>query len=114
MFSHIDQLWSWGKPAGWGSVWQEENLHEGQHSDPYLMNGFDKKMVHFTCEAGAPALFDIEVDVLGNNQWQVYQTVSTSAAGYGYHVFPDGYSAKWVRIKSRQQVKNTTVHFVYE
>ena len=22
MFSHIDQLWSWGKPAGWGSFWQ--------------------------------------------------------------------------------------------
>lgn len=114
MFSHIDQLWSWGKPGGWGSVWQEENLKEGQLSDPYLMNGFDKKVVHFSCEAGQTASFDIEVDVLGNNQWARYQTISTSTSGYGFHVFPEGYSAKWVRIKSLKNVKNVTVHFVYE
>ncbi len=114
MFSHIDQLWSWGKPAGWGSVWQDEALKVGQVSDPYLMNGFDKKVVHFRTKPGKPVYFDIEVDLLGNNQWVNYKTVSTTITGYAFHVFPPGYSAKWVRIKTPQVAENATVHFVYE
>jgi hypothetical protein len=114
MFSHPDQLWSWGKPSGWGSVWQEENLNANQISDPYLMNGFDRKTVHFKAKPGKPASFDIEVDLLGNNEWVTYKTISIDASGYGFHVFPSGYSAKWVRFKTKQPVEKVTVHLTYE
>lgn len=42
-FTHIDELWKWGKPSCWVSVWQDEKVNAGTYSDPFLMNGFDKK-----------------------------------------------------------------------
>ena len=46
-----DDLWSWGKPQGWGSVWHEEKVEAGEASDPYLMTGFDKKVLHLSCDS---------------------------------------------------------------
>lgn len=43
LFANIDDIWKWGKPAGWGAVWRNDNLVANSVSDPYLMNGFDKK-----------------------------------------------------------------------
>jgi hypothetical protein len=114
MFSHPDQLWSWGKPSGWGSVWQEEDIKAGIPSDPYLMNGFDKKTVHFKTKTAKFYAFDIEVDLLGNNEWVTYKTIQTDASGYVFHTFPAGYSAKWVRFKPKQDTEKVTVHLTYE
>jgi hypothetical protein len=114
MFSHPDQLWSWGKPAGWGSVWQEENLKTDQVSDPYLMNGFDRKTVHFKTKQGKFHSFAIEVDLLGNNQWVTFKKFSMDGYAYDYFVFPPGYSAKWVRFRALQATEGATVHLTYE
>ena len=113
LFTNIDDLWRWGKPSGWGAVWREENLKNNIPSDPYLMNGFDKKVVHFTHESKVDVEFRIEVDILGNDSWASYKTIMVPAEGYTFHVFPDGYSAQWVRVVPMQDVKNATVHFVY-
>ena len=36
-------LWSWGKPTGWGGPWWEAPVRAGEPSAPYLMTGFDQK-----------------------------------------------------------------------
>ena len=43
-FGKTDDLWSFGKPQGWGAVWRRDNVTAGTPSDPYLMTGFDKKV----------------------------------------------------------------------
>ena len=113
LFTNIDDLWNWGKPSGWGAVWRDQNIKKNQASDPYLMNGFDKKVVHFTHKSQMDIDFIIEVDILGNDLWLTYKIIKVPASGYQYHVFPDGYSAQWVRVTPMQEVKNATVHFVY-
>ncbi|MCO5217447.1 MAG: hypothetical protein M9909_01220 [Thermomicrobiales bacterium] len=47
-FGKTDDLWNFGKPAGWGGPWYRDVAEAGVPSDAYLMTGFDKKVVHFS------------------------------------------------------------------
>ena len=53
-----DDLYNFGKPQGWGAVWRYTpvTFPAGQAttvtSDPYLMTGFDKKVLHLRCDTG--------------------------------------------------------------
>ena len=98
-FGKIDDLWQFGKPQGWGGPWWEDDVRANEPSDPYLMTGFDKKVLHLTHKANESVDFVIETDFQGNGQWHVMETVSVPAGGYRYFVFPDGYSAHWVRLR---------------
>jgi hypothetical protein len=95
-FGKTDDLWSFGKPQGWGGPWRKAAVAKGRPSDAFLMTGFDKKVLHVKTDK--PAAFDVEVDFLGDGSWAPYQRLSTGAGGYVYHVFPAGFSAHWVRL----------------
>jgi hypothetical protein len=98
-FGNIDDLWSMGKPCGWGGPWWQTPVKAKDVSDPFLMTGFDKKVVHLAHDLKKDVWFWIEVDFLGNGTWKSYAPVKVSGErGYDYHVFPDGFSAHWVRI----------------
>ncbi len=112
LFQNIDDLWNYGKPTGWGAVWQDEKVQANEFSDPFLMTGFDKKTVHFINKGKEEIEFTIEIDVMGNDEWHHYKTIKVNPNGYAHYEFPDGYSAHWVRTKvNRESV--VTVQFVY-
>jgi len=104
-----DDLWNFGKPQGWGGPWHMDEVTIGQPSDPYLMTGFDKKALHFRVEGcSSQVSLQIEVDFTGSANhvgkglftmpWSLYNTISVeSPSCYTYHVFPEGFSAHWVR-----------------
>ena len=71
-FGNIDDLWRMGKPTGWGGPWWNTPVKAGEASDPFLMTGFDKKVVHITHEAEGTVRFDLEVDFLGDGSWKPY------------------------------------------
>ncbi|MCF7567047.1 hypothetical protein L3X37_01540 [Sabulilitoribacter arenilitoris] len=112
LFQNIDDLWSYGKPTGWGAVWQDEKISADTPSDPFLMTGFDKKTVHFINQGKEDIEFEIEVDVMGNEQWHTYKKFKVAADGYLHYEFPDGYSAHWTRVKLNK-ASTVTVQFVY-
>jgi hypothetical protein len=97
-FGKTDDLWSFGKPTGWGGPWWETPVKAGEPSDPYLMTGFEHKCIHLTHDAAMSVKFDIEVDFMGHGKYSKYLSVDVAANGYGYHVFPAGFSAHWVRV----------------
>lgn len=66
-FGKTDDLWSFGKPQGWGAVWRRDRVTKGRPSDPFLMTGFDKKVVHFIVHSDKAVHFTIEVDVTGTS-----------------------------------------------
>jgi len=113
LFQNIDDLWTYGKPAGWGGVWRNENLIVNQQSDPFLILGFDRKTLHISHESSKPVEFQIEVDFLGDESWQVFKKISIDESGYGYFIFPDGFSAQWIRIKALNEAINATAYFYY-
>lgn len=97
-FGKTDDLWSWGKPQGWGGPWYKQDVKAGAASDPYLMTGFDKKCLHLTVDSAAPVKFAVEVDFLGDGTWNRYAEIEVAGKGYAHHEFATGFSAHWVRI----------------
>ena len=103
-----------GKPQGWGGPWLYDLVAANAPSDPFLMTGFDKKMVHLRAEnvsEGATITIQIEVDFTGSAghvgprgftaPWNPLKQVQlTSATPYAYYIFEPGFSAHWVRFVS--------------
>jgi hypothetical protein len=108
-FGKTDDLWSWGKPAGWGGVWRNTVVNAGQRSDPLLMTGFGRKVLHLKAASGAR--FGIEIDFVGDGSWVELEEVRI-AGGYRAYVFPDGFSAHWVRLRAESAV-TATAEFHY-
>ena len=97
-FGKTDDLWQFGKPTGWGGPWREQPVAAGEPSDPFLMTGFEHKVLHLRHDAHGTVNFTIEVDFLGDQSWSTYDVIRVPAPGYTYHTFPDGFSAHWVRV----------------
>ncbi|HSI86908.1 MAG: hypothetical protein ACAI35_12355 [Candidatus Methylacidiphilales bacterium] len=107
-----DDLWKLGKPKGWGGVWWEDEVTASTPSDAFLMTGFDKKVLHLSHKHAEPVSFTVEVDFLGHGAFQKYLTVEVPGNGYVPHVFPEGFSAHWVRVISNTSC-NATAQFHY-
>lgn len=106
----IDQLWRMGEPRGTGGPWKNTNVPDGSRSDPYLMYGYDRKELNLsTTEA---TTFTVEVDFLADNTWSEYQTFTLPAGGSATHLFPAGFHAHWVRVKS-SAATTATAQFTY-
>ena len=106
-----DDLWRWGKPAGWGGPWWDTPVQAGIPSDPFLMTSFEHKCLHLSHDADGPARFDVEVDFHGTGRF--HRVVSLQAEdGYACHVFPTGFSAHWVRlVADRDTVASAQFHY---
>ncbi|MEQ1822316.1 MAG: hypothetical protein ABL949_07395 [Fimbriimonadaceae bacterium] len=112
-WGNIDDLWSFGKPAGWGSVWYKSNVQRDQVSDPYLMTGFDQKSVTLTSPSERQVDVDIEVDVLGDGEYRRITTLSTKT-GFCTYSFPPGFAAHWVRARSKTSIGSISISFGYQ
>ncbi len=111
LFTHHEALWNMGKPKGWGGPWLNDLVSANTPSDPYLMTGYDHKMLHLRWDPpynAEAANVSVEVDFTGSaghrganfylEPWGEVLTLSlTVAKPYTYYVFPDGFSAHWVR-----------------
>ena len=111
-FGHTDDLWRFGKPQGWGGVWRDSTVKAGEAADPFLMTGFDKKVLHLFREGAAAADFTIEVDFIGHGVWRAYKTIRVASGKYQHHVFPAGLSAHWVRLHAGQDCR-AAAEFIY-
>lgn len=99
-FGKTDDLWSFGKPSGWGGPWWLSEVRAGEPSDPYLMTGFEHKCVHVENAGDATARFTIEIDVHGHGRFAAAQTLVVEPGQTVTHVFPTGFSAHWARLVS--------------
>jgi hypothetical protein len=95
-FGKTDDLWSWGRPQGWGGPWRNAEVPAGVPSDPFLFTGFERKGLHLV--ATDSITLAIEIDFLGNGTWAGYDNVNLSGGKYRFINFPEGFSAHWVRL----------------
>lgn len=91
----IDDIWKLGKAVGVGGPWRETEVEAGQTSDPYLITGFDRKKL--TLKTSKPAEVRIEIDPTGEGHWLGYPTLKTDESKPISYVFPDAFSAYWIR-----------------
>ncbi|MVA74440.1 hypothetical protein GC722_00090 [Auraticoccus sp. F435] len=111
-FGKTDDLWSFGKPAGWGGPWWEDEVVAGEPSDPYLMTGFDQKCLHVQNFGDQPMTATVEVDVHGHGRFARTATLRVGPGELATHVFPSGFSAHWARVVSDVDT-TASAQFVY-
>lgn len=97
-FGQWADLQEWGPARGYGSVWQSDAVAPGCPSDPFLVNGFDRKVLHLSHDSFAPVTFALAVDREGKGGWQSYRQIDVPAGGYRYVVLPEDLKAQWLRI----------------
>jgi hypothetical protein len=106
----VDDIWKMGEPRGTGGPWKDSAVTANAPSDPYLMYGYDRK--ELTLSVAAAATLTVEVDFLADDTWSTYQTFSLAAGETLTHLFPTGFHAHWVRVKSDTNT-TATVQFTY-
>jgi hypothetical protein len=101
----IDDLWQLGKPVGQGGPWKDSAVQAGVASDPYLMNGYDRKSL--TLKADRDCTVTVEVDFDLQSGFQKYKTFALKAGVELAYEFPDGFAAHWVRFTADQDCTAT-------
>jgi hypothetical protein len=111
-FGNVDDLWRFGAPSGVGGPWKDSVVSAGVASDPYLMFGYERKVLELSHSNAGPVTFTVEVDFAATNTWHPYGQFTVPPGQTLEHVFPDGYSAHWVRVKS-DTATTATAQFTY-
>jgi len=109
----VDDLWQLGKPRGSGGPWQNSTVNAGVPSDPYLMTGYDRKRVLLEHTSPQPVRMRVEVDITGAGSWVGYRKFEVKPGKAVEHVFPEGFSAYWVRVVASADT-TATAQFTYE
>lgn len=105
----VDELRKFGAPAGIGGPWRNSAVQAGVPSDPYLILGYNRKSLTLSHEDKAAVVFSIEVDVQGDGSWVTYAEIEVPAGQEISHLFPEGYSAHWVRATASRDVTATAI-----
>jgi hypothetical protein len=108
----VDDLWRLGAPAGVGGPWKETAVTANTPSDPYLMFGYERKVLELAHTNATPVTFIVEVDFAADNSWSEYTRFTIVPGQTFQHAFPDSFSAHWVRLRSDTATR-ATAQFSY-
>ena len=104
----VDDLWKLGKPRGKGGPWFNSEVSPQVSSDPYLMTGYDQKMLEISHDQSEAVEFNVEI-AIAHGVWVPYQDFSVKPGVPLKHSFPEGYQAHWVRFTVDQACKATAL-----
>jgi hypothetical protein len=94
----IDDIWELGKPTGAGGPWLDTVVAANAASDPYLMTGYDRKLLEL--RSSQEATVTAEVDITGTGDWYTYQSFHLTPVQSVRHEFPRAFQAYWIRFRS--------------
>jgi hypothetical protein len=98
-FVNPEKLTELGPAAGSGGLWLTEDVAAANPSDPFLIAGFDHRVLHLAHETAEPVIFNLEIDPFGSGDWVEYARCSVPPHGYVCHIFPLDLAAEWIRIR---------------
>jgi hypothetical protein len=64
------------------------------------MFGYHRKTLEIEHQSDRPVTFSVEVDPAADNTWSDYARFTVPPGQTLRHVFPESYSAHWVRLKA--------------
>ena len=109
-FGSLKDLSGWGPVNGWGGVWQNDPVKAGMSSVPFLMAGFDHKIVHFIHNFDKPVTFTLETNK--NGHWEMYKNITVKPDSYEFYIFPNAFEASWIKVKTDTDCE-ASVYFHY-
>jgi hypothetical protein len=99
-FGKKEELSNWGPATGYGAIWLEDDVIENQPSLPFLVSGFDNRILHLYNSGEKSVVVTIQIDTKGNNEWTDLKTVKVDKNAYVYSIFDKTIKAQWVRLIS--------------
>lgn len=103
----VDELWKLGKPIGTGGPWKNTAVKRDIPSDPYLMNGYDKKTLTLKSDLDCTVHLDIDFDLLSG--FHRYKSLDLKAGQEITYLFPAGFNAHWIRFTSSSNATITAL-----
>ncbi|MEQ3273539.1 hypothetical protein [Bacteroides thetaiotaomicron] len=94
------EFYEWGPATGYGAIWLNDSVSAQTVSDPYLLAGFDNRMIHIVNHADTPFEFIMQIDEKGNSQWKDYEVINLEGNGYMNFILPKELKGEWLRLKS--------------
>ena len=103
----IDDAWKLGKPRGFGGPWKNSQVAANTPSDPYLLTGFDSKMLALSHASDEAITFRVELDVTGDGLWKSYKSFKVPAGEELTFAFPSHVTAYWLRVSADKDCEAT-------
>lgn len=110
-FGNVDDLWKMGEPSGVGGPWRDSRVIANEPSDPYLFFGYNKRILELSHNLNEPLTFTIEVDFAATGVWSEYARFTVEPGKKLRHIFPEGYSAHWIRLKTDKDAIATATFY---
>lgn len=106
-FGEYEDLSNWGPASGYGAIWLNDAVTANKASLPFLIAGFDNRIVHFYNARQEPVNVTIQIDANGDNTWENLKTIKLEKESYVFHLFDKSLKAEWVRLVSDKSSKLT-------
>jgi hypothetical protein len=85
-----------------------DRVDAGIPSDPFLVNGFPRRMIHLATDR--QVTFTLEVDWKGTGKFEKYKSITTDK--YASHILPSDFSGQWIRVIT-DKTCNVSVSFQF-
>ncbi|KQZ11584.1 hypothetical protein ESP57_07395 [Agromyces fucosus] len=102
------QLDDLGFAIGRGSVWDDDEVPAATPSDPFLIAGFDRRVLHLSHGSSEPVTFDLELDADGSGAFSRWQRVTVPANGYQWIPMPSHVLGEWIRLTTDRAATRVT------
>lgn len=107
--SLLDQL---GPTTAHGAVWLKEDVMIGEWSEPFLFAGWSGRSAWIVNHGLSDMTLTVEVDLHGDGQWIVLDTIMLAAGQSQMLPFEPEQSGEWIRMQAHQNGR-MTVSFNY-
>ena len=115
LFIEKKDLPSYGqRPSGFGGVWCNDATTHGVPSDPFLINGFEYRVLHLRHSTNRPVTFTVEIDTTGNGSWTPYKSITVPENGYCFEIIPSTLAAEWMRLRTDVDATGVSAYFDLE
>ena len=98
-FGTKDELLRFGTAAGWGGIWQDDEVQADIPSDPLMFAGYDQRVLHVKHDRRGTVVFTVEVDKTGDGNWQKMLDLKADR-NYTYWIIPPTLTGEWLRVTS--------------
>jgi hypothetical protein len=109
----IDDVWKLGKPHGYGGPWKNSTVTANTPSDPYLMTGYDSKLLTLSHDSDEPVTISLQLDITGDGLWKDYQSFEIPAGEQMEFKFPAFLTAYWLRVVANKDCE-ATAQLIYK
>lgn len=88
---------------GSATLWANRLVNEGETSEATTLLGRGRKTLHLQAERAT--VIEIEIDAFGDGRFASYGSIDVPDSRYAFHVFPAGFSAPRVRLRTTEPVR---------